>query len=512
MQHNDSDLVRLVLSGNDDAFASLVNKYQKQIRALAWRIVEDFHIAEEITQDAFLTAYRELEKLKEPQRFAGWLSVIARRHCYAWHRKKRLSTESYHELQETDSEQIEGTAYSEYIIEEKERETGEAQREVVQKLLAKLQESERTVITLHYFGEMTCSEIGEFLGVSTNTIKSRLHRAQQRLRKHEPMIRQALEHFKISPNFTDNIMREIAKTGPAAPSSSKPFLPWLTTAATCVVVLLMLGFGNSKFLTRFQPSYSLDANSEMTVDIVDAPVMANLVLEPDLQKQLGSVKVQNNDIIPVQQPKENLPLSEIIQEDGTVQHYSQWRLPKHAKARLGKGRVYVMQFSPDGSQLAVGSAIGIWLYDVNTGKEFHLFPGPCGSMAFSPDGRYLVNGGGSGFWGGEFQIWDTTTFQRVQLDRTPPETVALRFDEDGKTLVSIESGQYKQSTIHSISTINLDTKHVEVKDVKKKFGPPLESGLHYALLQDKIAIARDRPEQKQIEIWDIETERRDFYF
>ena len=328
------------------------------------------------------------------------------------------------------------------------------------------------------------------------------------------MIRATLEHFKITPNLTENIMHEIVKTKPIAPSASKPFVPWLTAAATCVVVLLMLGFGNSKFLTRFQPSYSLDANSEITVDIVDAPVMANLVLEPDLQKQLGSVNMQNNVLIPVQQPKENLPLSKVIQTDGTVQHFSQWRLPKHAKARLGKGRVYVMQFSPDGSQLALGSPIGIWLYDVNTGKEFHLFPGPCGSLAFSPDGRSLVNGGGSRFRGGEFQIWDTTTFQRVQLDKTPPETVALRFNEDGKTLISIESGQYKQSTIHSISKINLDTKHVEIKDVKKKFGPPLESGILYTLLQDKIAIVRDPDprEQEQIEIWDIETEKEIFTF
>ena len=344
MQHNDSELVRLVLSSDDDAFASLVNKYQKQIRALAWRIVGDFHIAEEITQDAFLTAYRELEKLKEPQRFAGWLSVITRRHCYAWQRKKRLPTESYDDLQETDSEQIEGTAYSEYIIEEKERETVEAQREVVKKLLARLQESERTVMTLHYFGEMTCAEIGEFLGVSANTVKSRLHRAQQRLKKHEPMIRKALEHFKISPNLTENIMREITKTEPAAPSASKPFVPWLTAAVTSVVVLLMLGIGNNRFFAHFQKPFDFNANAEVTVDIVEAPVVANLVLEPDLQKQLGSVNAQNNDLIPEQQPAENLPLSKIIREDGTVEHYSQWRLPKHAKARLGKGRVYVMQF------------------------------------------------------------------------------------------------------------------------------------------------------------------------
>ena len=71
----------------------------------------------------------------------------------------------------------------------------EAQREVVKKLLAKLQESERTVLTLHYFGEMSSAEISAFLGVSANTIRSRLRRAQQRLRKDEPMIREALEKF-----------------------------------------------------------------------------------------------------------------------------------------------------------------------------------------------------------------------------------------------------------------------------------------------------------------------------
>ncbi|RKU09241.1 hypothetical protein C6501_15530 [Candidatus Poribacteria bacterium] len=512
MKHNDTVLIQQILSGNDDAFSTLVRKYQKQVHALAWQIIGDFHIAEEITQDAFLKAYMELKNLKEPQRFAGWLSVITRRRCFAWLRKKRMCTQSLEHLEESDSEQIEEAAYSEYVVEEKERTAAETQRDVVKKLLAKLQESERTVMTLHYFGEMTCAEIGEFLGVSANTIKSRLRRAQQRLQKHEPIIREALEHFKITPNLTDNIMREVSQTKPATPPASKPFVPWLFAASTVVVVLLMLGIGNSKYLTRFQQPYNFDADSEVKIDIVEAPIMANLALKPNLQKQLGSVNAENNDPIPEQQPKENLPLSKRTQEDGTFKHYSQWNLPKHAKARLGKGRITTMQFSPDGNQLALGSPIGIWLYDANTGKEFHLFPGPCGSLAFSPDGRYLVNGGGTRFYGGEFHVWDTTTFQRVQLDKTPPETVALRFDEDGKTLVSIESGQYKQSTIHSISTINLDTKHVEVKDAKKKFGPPLESGMLYTLLQDKIAIARDLREQKQIEIWDIETEKEIFTF
>ncbi len=191
MQQTDTELIQRVLTGDDDAFAVLVSKYQKQVHALAWRLVKDFHIAEEVTQDAFLNAYKELKNLKEQQNFAGWLSVITRRQCYARLRKKRLWTQSLEYLEQTDIEQIEEVVFSEYVVEERERTAIQAQREVVQKLLAKLQESERTVITLHYFGEMSCSEIGEFLGVSANTIKSRLRRAHHRLKKNEPLIKEA---------------------------------------------------------------------------------------------------------------------------------------------------------------------------------------------------------------------------------------------------------------------------------------------------------------------------------
>ena len=87
MKNNDVELIHRILDGDDTAFSSLVGKYQKQVHALAWRKIGDFHIAEEITQDTFLKAYQKLASLKKPHRFAGWLYVIATRCCQAWLRK-----------------------------------------------------------------------------------------------------------------------------------------------------------------------------------------------------------------------------------------------------------------------------------------------------------------------------------------------------------------------------------------------------------------------------------------
>ena len=292
MKNIDVELIHRVLDGDDTAFAALVKKYQKPVHTLVWRKIGDFHIAEEITQDTFLKAYQELAKLKKPQSFASWLYVIAANHCSTWLRKKRLQTQS---LEETSSARLEKSTYSGYVVEEKERTAVEAQREVVKKLLAKLQESERTVLTLHYFGEMSSAEISAFLGVSANTIRSRLRRAQQRLRKDEPMIREALENFQITPHLTENIMREIARIKPAAPSGGKPVVPWAITVSTVAVVFLMLGVGSHQYLSRVQKPYNFDARSEMTVELIEAPVVLNLESKPDVRTQLGDNDATGRD-------------------------------------------------------------------------------------------------------------------------------------------------------------------------------------------------------------------------
>ena len=182
---NDVQLIRRILSGDGVAFSSLVQKHQSSIHIFVYRKIGDFHYAEEITQDTFLIVHYKLATLKDPHRFTGWLYRIAARQCVLWQRKKRIETQS---LEDTNIRLIEKITYSQYIAEEQAKTATEVQRDIVEKLLVQLPKGERTVVTLHYFQEMTCKEISRSLGVSVGTVKSLLHRARGRLMRAQSTI------------------------------------------------------------------------------------------------------------------------------------------------------------------------------------------------------------------------------------------------------------------------------------------------------------------------------------
>ncbi len=487
MIYNDAELIQQTLKGDQQAFAALVEKYQKQIHTLAWQKIGDFHIAQEVTQDVFLTAYHKLTTLKNPNRLSGWLYVIANRKCIAWHRKKKPQPQSLDAMTPIELEEV---YYSVHITQQREDSANQKRRELVQKLLSKLQESERTVVNLYYIAEMTCEDIGKFLGVSPNTVRSRLHRARNRLRKEEMMIRENINSFQLPTKLTENIMRKISRIKPAVLTSSKPIMPWVIAASTLAVVLLMLGFGNLQHLTLFQKPYNFDATTEMTVDIIDTPLIANLDAKPDVRTQIGSPNASDTRDKPKQQ-SDNKPEAVVeTQEDETVENHIKWELPKEAKARFGKGGINLLRFSPDGQQLAVGSSIGVWLYDVETGKELSMFPGKSTSIAFSPDGRFLA----SSVDGQSPQLWELTTRKKMVITDHLSRTSVLRFSADGKTLITLSN------IGDSISQLDLKTGKVKVKHIAEQIESV--SAYYFALTHDKFASIRRRTE---IELWDPTT-------
>ena len=101
------------------------------------------------------------------------------------------------------------------------------------------------------------------------------------------MVREMLGSVQLSESLTQNIVRKVADMKPVSPSTGKPLLPWAAFGAAAVLVtLLLLGLSN-QYLVRFQKPYSFEAQSEPTIEIVDAPILLNIDVKPDVRSQAG---------------------------------------------------------------------------------------------------------------------------------------------------------------------------------------------------------------------------------
>ena len=128
------------------------------------------------------------------------------------------------------------------------------------------------------------------------------------------------------------------------------------------------------------------------------------------------------------------------------EEYTQWGLPEGAVARIGKGSIRTICFSPDITRVAVSSRIGVWFYDTATGQEITLFTGHPSwgsSMAFSPDGTTFASGSEDRVY-----LWDAFTGEHKQtltgVSRTvtgEPGTVGgFVFSPDGTVLAGSGGG------------------------------------------------------------------------
>ena len=282
------------MDGDKEAFATLVQKYQKKVHAIAWRKIHDYHIAEEITQDAFLQVYQKLSSLRNPKQFNGWLYVIIDRLCTDWKKKNKFNTQS---LQNTPKEVLEEVYYMEYETKHRETETVEHYREIVKKLLDKLPESERTVFVLHHLGDMTAKEVSETLGISINTVKSKLRRARNRLQlKEELLLSETLRSLQLSTDLTENIMQKVDVLKPES-TVAKPVLPWAAFGTALVLLMLTIGAMN-QYITRFQQPYNFDVVSEPTIEITESPIIVDIVSIPALENKVGRdiINTQNKGI------------------------------------------------------------------------------------------------------------------------------------------------------------------------------------------------------------------------
>ena len=128
----------------------------------------------------------------------------------------------------------------------------------------------------------------------------------------------------------------------------------------------------------------------------------------------------------------------VIYATGFCQDNTQVGLPEGAIARLGKGGINIMRFSPDGTRLAVGTDVGVWLYDVPDRKETALFTervGQVNALAFSQDGEMLASGGLNN---PRIQLWDLNTDSKHAIFMTTGSPAAIAFSQDSTTLTCLD--------------------------------------------------------------------------
>lgn len=121
-----------------------------------------------------------------------------------------------------------------------------------------------------------------------------------------------------------------------------------------------------------------------------------------------------------------------------TQNNTEWYVSEEPRARLGKGIIGQITYSPDGTQLAVGSSIGIWIYNAHTGQELNLLTGHTkwpSLIAYSPDGHTLASGGE--LETGTVCLWNPNTGEhKVTLGEHDRGVTCVKFSPDGSILAS----------------------------------------------------------------------------
>jgi RNA polymerase sigma factor (sigma-70 family) len=174
---NDSEIINKVLSGDHQAYALLVNRYQSYVFTLALRFTKNREDAEELSQDIFIKAYRSLSDFRGTAKFSTWLYTIVNNTCISFLRKKKLEVHSLNNEKVFEVADNQDSGMRANMIEQK------SKIAMVNKAIALLGPDDAEIITLFYKSEQSLDEISKILGLETNTAKVRLHRARTRLKE-----------------------------------------------------------------------------------------------------------------------------------------------------------------------------------------------------------------------------------------------------------------------------------------------------------------------------------------
>ena len=177
-------LVERARDGDESAFADLVDLDGDRCYAIAYRILRDVERAQDAVQQAFLLAWRELPRLRDPDRYGAWLHRLVVNACYEEFRRHRRWSANVLALP------VDGPAVADTTVSIDER-------DALDRAFQKLSPDHRAVVVLHHHAGIPLASIAETTGVPIGTVKSRLHYATRILR--DALAIDRVESRKVRP-------------------------------------------------------------------------------------------------------------------------------------------------------------------------------------------------------------------------------------------------------------------------------------------------------------------------
>ncbi len=170
----DDYYIEKTLNSNVNAYTFLVEKYKQMVFTISLRIVKNREEAEEVSQDVFVKAYKNLANFKGDSKFSTWLYKIA---YYSSldvlkRNKRQIKSDNIDTLYEGDLGNVQDALK---YLHDKDR------KKVINKALLKLNEDERIILTLFYFEELPLKEISKVVNLSVDNIKVKLFRSRNKL-------------------------------------------------------------------------------------------------------------------------------------------------------------------------------------------------------------------------------------------------------------------------------------------------------------------------------------------
>jgi RNA polymerase sigma factor (sigma-70 family) len=350
LQSDSEDLmfVNRCLDGDWAAFAFLVDKYKEVLHAYAYHRTSDYQVAQDITQEVLIKAYRKLGQLKWPHRFRSWLYTIASNECKMWLRKHSKEREQQISLEDVPVEELDEIAVRNH--------SDEDIRLTVKSAIETLPTANRLALSLHYMSGLSVKETAEFMGISPNNVKVRLHRARKQLGERlMNMVDKQMKKEKLRSGFVLTMMNTIRNI--PIPSLPKPRpIRWAPIPISIGLALLIGVIG-----------YGVSSGKDVSLDMpilkpAEATFEVSLLPEPDRQTVLDTEPENTSNLVAESagDPQQTQPIAGTESSGIVVRRV--WEIGG------GNGGM----FSPDGryrSGVAWANKSNLAIRDFNTGEK-----------------------------------------------------------------------------------------------------------------------------------------------